>query len=206
MNSNSLPDLSTYKRWLAKEGYQPTTIELTLQHLGVLAITRYPGMPRRVPHARRYLRFVESTGKNPMGDAFVQHLRDAGITAAVDRVRSGKRTRKALTPEQWSKLRTALRKDGSHAAKLVIAYVYSSRRISAFLQLNTRFAADASFIDDAPSRRWIADHAVGTVPLYKFLAMTEHGAHIRMLRKLHTCASKVGLDVDLDSLSRTVLN
>ena len=103
------PDLSGYENWLVSEGYQPSTIEVTLRHIKVAAANQVRAVDH-VPHVRRYLRFVTKTRRNPLGKPFATNMKRRGFKPASEIRKQGSRDRELLTVRQWKALRARLRR------------------------------------------------------------------------------------------------
>jgi hypothetical protein len=199
------PDLTEYEAWLKTEGYQPSTITVALRY--ALTIAKRGGAVEAAtygPSIQRYLRYVEDTGKHPLGREVEAKLKAAGYKPSADVKLSGKRKKSALSRERWGALRSALRAEGSDESKLVIAYMHSGLRIMRFLELSSGLAQKPAFIADKLSRDWIAKKVAGkSRPLYRLVCDAPDSsrcAYARLRRKLIDVAEGIKLDVDLDIL------
>lgn len=193
--------LDEYERWLRKEGYQPTTIEVTLRHIRA-ARSDSARLPRhRVPHVRRYLRFVAKTRKNPLGRSFAKRmLDDYGLTPAGEIEKQGSRDRETLTQKQWDALKQKLR-GGDRISRLLVAYMESPYRIGDFLNLKAS-GVTPDDVSDKVSRDWVRRFG-GKKKLYQMLCTTERCAYYRLRRRLQKINQKLKTDPDLDTLYKS---
>jgi hypothetical protein len=192
--------LDAYEAWLHQEGYQDSTIQVTLRHIKAVSVQpeRHPG--HRAPHVRRYLRFVAKTRKNPLGRPFVERMLGHGLAAASDIEKQGARDKDCLTESQWKTLRANLR-GGDPIARLLVAYMESPFRIGDFLNLQAdRVTADD--VSDKISRDWIRRFG-GKKKLYKMLCPTQRCAYYRLRRRLQIISTKMKVATDLDTLYKT---
>lgn len=196
-------DLSSYQRWLRTEGYQRSTAEVSLRHMRTIA-TGAAVQSHQHPHIRRYLRFVEATGRNPLGREFLSKMKADGFEPSGPIAKAGKRSKPVLTRPQWSQLRSKLRRDGDEIDRLLIAYMYSPYRIAEFLELWVR-GLDADDVSDALSREWIAAAFDNTrnKKLFMILCDTRRCAYSRMRRRLQRVTAKLGIEADLDTLYKS---
>jgi hypothetical protein len=193
-------NLKSYSGWLKTEGYQPSTAQVTLRHIRVVAAAFNAGesIPEHCePHVRRYLRFVAKTRKNPAGRAFVKQMLKDGFEPVADIQKHGARDRANLRPGDWDLLRAKLRR-GDDISRMLVAYMQSTYRIGEFLNLR---ANEAVAIDDRIARSWI--QARGSKKIYKILCATERCAYYRMRRRLQILCKTLRLDADLDTLYKS---
>ena len=190
------PDLRDYAAWLYRERYQDSTVVVTLRNLKLVFEAGRITSDNAIPHVRRYLRFVKETRKNPLGGAFVSQMRKLGIEPSAEIEKHGQRSKKLLDLASWSKLKDKLRR-GEETDLLIVAFMNSGMRISAFLQLRADEITEE--ITDKISRTWI-QKAGGSRQLYRLLCDTERCAYARMLRRLQEV---YGSKVDLDTLYKT---
>jgi hypothetical protein len=192
--------LEAYEAWLNKEGYQPSTIAVSVRLIGMV-FDNVDGHPDYCEaHIRRYLRFVEKTRKNPLGKRFTGIMRLRGFEAAADIRKHGNRSKKLLHAGNWMQLRAKLRR-GDEISRLLVAYMQSPYRISDFLKLRAN-SVTSEDVRDKISRDWIRDKG-GRQPLYKLLCNTERCAYSRMRKRLQQTCKKMGLDADFDTLYKS---
>jgi hypothetical protein len=193
--------LKPYEQWLHEEGYQPSTVEVTLRHLNtVYARPTRDVETYRIPHVRRYLRFVALTHKNPLGAVFIARMKKQGIEASNKIHKQGKRTKKNLTKTQWDRLRAELR-EGDITSKLLLAYMLSPYRISDFLDMEVKLV-DEQDIQDAVSRKWLR-RSPPKKKLYQLLCPTKRCAYSRLRKKLQALCEELRMQTDLDTLYKT---
>lgn len=192
--------LLSYANWLRAEGYQESTIAVTLRHLRTVMVTKVIAACR-VSHVQRYLRYSAETRKNPLGPEFLKMALKAGFEASDDRKRPGARVKDTLNDVEWAMLRAKLRR-GDEISWMLIAYMQSPYRIGRFLKLRAD-KVDENDIDDKRSLDWIAEHSNKLCPLYKLLCKTERCAYYRMRRRLLETCKKLGLEADFDTLYKT---
>jgi hypothetical protein len=197
------PKLDKYETWLKDEGYQESTILVTLRHIKAVYAHRDKDVAKtRAAHVRRYLRFVAKTRKNPLGRKFVQRMLGLGLEAAVDSPNHGKRSKTNLTDDQWLDLRAKLRR-GDDTSRLLIAYMESPYRIGEFLNLRIGQLVDDD-VQDKISRAWITDKKLGArARLFQVLCKTERCAYSRIRRRLQQICKALEMEADLDTLYRT---
>lgn len=206
--------LKPYEAWLRAEGYQPSTVEVTLRHLYTVNENRIsslfnamPVAPYRIPHVRRYLRYVALTRRNPLGRAFVAEMKRQGIEASAEIRKQGGRTKKNLTKYQWWRLRGLLR-EGDNTSKLLLAYMLSPYRISEFLDMEVRLVSEED-ITDHVSRKWLQATNLlvpkrnRTRKLYELLCPTKRCAYSRLRRTLREACKELRVPVDLDTLYKS---
>jgi hypothetical protein len=193
------PDLTAYEAWLKKQGYQPSTVVVTLRHLRTVAVEgRIPQY--REAHVQRYLRYVAETKKNPMGKKFAQQMKAKGLVPSAKIRKQGRRTKDPLQAGDWAELRSVLRR-GDDISKLLVAYMQSPYRISEFLLLDANKVTEED-VCDKRSRDWLKK-AGGRGPVYAILCDTERCAYSRMRRRLQVVGEKMSLTVDLDTLYKS---
>jgi hypothetical protein len=195
-------DLSGYKRWLVRQGYQPSTVQVSMRHLRALAawdisktVPQY-----RLPHIRRYLRYVDDTKDNPMGPKFIQGMKSLGLTAVMNISKQGPRGKTLLGGYEWTTLRSRLRR-GDEASKLLVAYMLSPYRIGEFLNLRAHKVTEED-IADKISRDWIKTRG-GRQRLFRLVCETERCTYYRMRRRLQDMCDKLEIEADFDSLYKT---
>ncbi len=193
-------DLGAYEDWLYAEGYQDSTIQVTLRHLRGLAEHPEELTRHRVPHVRRYLRFVAKTRKNPLGRRFTEAMLANGVEAASEIEKQGKRDKGCLTDKQWKALRSRLR-GGDAISRLLVAYMESPYRIGDFLNLYAH-EVTADDVSDKISRDWIKRFG-GRKRLHRLLCPTQRCAYYRLRRRLQTISEKMKVQTDLDALYKT---
>jgi hypothetical protein len=198
------PDLSRYKKWLIDQGYQPSTVEVSLRHIRALSRVDWTH-PRRIPeyrnaHIRRYLRYVELEKKHPLGKRFALAMRHAGLVPTTAIAKQGSRAKTLLGSTDWTVLRGKLRR-GDDASKLLVAYMQSPYRISEFLRQHAHQISEED-IADKISRDWIIEVG-GRQPLYQILCETERCTYYRLRRRLQEVCAKLGYDVDFDTLYKS---
>ncbi|MEE8615525.1 MAG: hypothetical protein V3T11_09985 [Roseateles sp.] len=208
--------LRKYEEWLRAEGYQPSTVEVTLRHLytvneqcgqTLFNACPMPVAPYRIPHVRRYLRYVALTRRNPLGRIFVAEMKRQGIEASSEIRKQGQRTKQNLTKSQWSELRKLLRA-GDNTSKLLLAYMLSPYRISEFLDMEVRLVSEED-ITDHVSRKWLhatnlaAPKSKRTRKLYELLCPTKRCAYSRLRRTLREAGEKLKVPADLDTLYKS---
>lgn len=190
------PDLSDYLSWLKRQKYQDNTILVTLRNLRTAASEPARLPTHRIPHVRRYLRFVQETGSNPLGRRFLSAMKAKKIGAASEIVKTGARG-KQISKVQLSALRARLRR-GDNTSKLVVAYMHSPYRISDFLILRCSRLTDRD-VADKISRDWLRKEG-GPNLLYQVLCDTERCAYARMRKRLLEVCDSLGFKTDLDTL------
>lgn len=198
-------DLEPYEVWLKSEGYQDSTILVTLRHIrGVYNTFKdYPerGKSRdKAPHVRRYLRFVAKTRKNPLGRKFTETMLGLGLEPSTAIEKQGKRDGRCLTPAQWKALRQQLQA-GDDIAKLLVAYMESPYRIGDFLNLRA-YEVTSDDVSHKPSLEWIRKTG-GRRPLYRLLCSTQRCAYYRMRSRLQRLSEKLKFETNLDNLYKT---
>lgn len=195
-------DLDGYKRWLVRQGYQPSTVQVSMRHLRALVAWEIPKkLPKyRHAHIRRYLRYVDETKDNPMGSKFLQGMKSLGLTPAMDISKQGPRGKTLLGSHDWTALRSRLRR-GDEASRLLVAYMLSPYRIGEFLNLNAH-KVDETDIADKISRDWIRQNG-GRKKLYRLVCETERCTYYRMRRRLQDICDKLEVEADFDSLYKT---
>lgn len=208
-------DWKPYSSWLSKEGYQPSTIAATLRNLRVVRAdlnVRGKLLPHYEAHIKRYMRFVDHSRKNPLGDVFLKRLQKAGFEPSSKRRKHGRRIKELLSPEDWALLKAKLRK-GDDISKLLCAYMVSGVRVSVFLNWLIR-EVDEDLLSDKVSRDWIqgwrkdfstsicrTDKARTRV--FQILCETERCAYSRMRMRLQELGEELKLSVDLDTLYKS---
>jgi len=193
-------DLGAYEDWLYAEGYQESTILVTLRHIKAVSVEPRQSPGHRAPHVRRYLRFVAKTRKNPLGRRFTEQMLAHGMEPASDIEKQGSRDKGCLTPRQWKALRARLR-GGDTISKLLVAYMESPYRIGDFLNLRANMVTRDD-VGDKISRDWIKRFG-GKKKLYKLLCPTQRCAYYRLRKRLQTISAKMKVETDLDSLYKT---
>lgn len=193
-------DLEAYEAWLHDEGYQPSTIAVSVRLIGMVFNNLDDHPEYCEAHIRRYLRFVEKTRKNPLGKKFAGIMRLRGFEAAADIRKHGNRRKRLLHAGNWVQLRSKLRR-GDDISKLLVAYMQSPYRISEFLKLRANEITEND-VRDKISRDWIRDKG-GRRPLHRLLCSTERCAYSRMRKRLQVVCGKMGLDVDFDTLYKS---
>lgn len=195
-------DLKSYQAWLEKEGYQTSTVEVSLRHIRTSVANPKKVPPHRVAHIQRYLRFVLATQKNPAGGQFTRLMKTKhGLSAATAIKKQGKRKAIKLDDKQLSELRAKLRRDKkSDTSQLLVAYMQSGRRITEFLNLTPAAVSKDETIDKI-SRDWIRSFKVGK--LYQILCKTERCAYARMRRLLALEAADTKISLDTLYQSKT---
>lgn len=190
-------DLSDYKKWLEREGYCASTVRESVRRLDKTALGSVPEQQRHMwPYLSRYLRFVVETKKEPLGSAFTKRLRAYGLQPAKKRQLSGKRRRKRFSGADFAKLRAHLRAQKDPTSRLLLAYMFTDLRISAFLFTTTLEIVEA--VKDKKSRDWLL--AFGVFHTYAAVSDTARGAYVRLRYKIMQEAKALGLSVDLNTL------
>ena len=199
-------NLDAYEQWLQEEGYQPSTIKATLRHTRVLADNPTADPGYRLPIAKRYLRFVAATRREPLGKAFTKRLKARGIEPASVHPRQGARVKDVLPRHRFVELRARLRqlgRGGDETALLLVAYMQSPLRVGEFLRLRPKQIDELSIVDKI-SRDWILDRDLKPrTPIYKLLCDTEKCTYVRLRRKLQEVAEELRINVDLDTLYKS---
>lgn len=195
------PDLSSYRLWLIGRKYQPSTVQASLRHMRAL-YRRDWTLPKPVPshlkpQVRRYLRYVDESGRNPMGAKFLEAVRGQGLEAAADIRFQGPREKTLLGSTQWTKLRSKLRR-GDDASRLLVAYMQSPYRIGDFLKLRADQVTEED-VADKISRDWIVKEG-GRRKLYRLVCKTERCTYYRMRRRLQEVCERLEYEADFDSL------
>lgn len=193
--------LDDYEKWLKREGYQPTTIEVTLRHIRAAHADTSSLPAYRIPHVRRYLRFVARTRKNPLGSRFTRKMLDEyGLAPATEIEKQGSRDRETLTQKQWDALKKKLQ-GGDRISRLLVAYMESPYRIGDFLNLRAH-AVTVDDVSDRSSRDWLRRFG-GKKKLYRMLCTTERCAYYRLRRRLQSVNRALKADPDLDTLYKS---
>lgn len=199
-------NLDAYEAWLKKEGYQESTIKATLRHTRVLADNPTADPGYRMPIAKRYLRFVVATRREPLGKAFTKRLKARGIEPANKHPRQGARVKDVLSRQRFVQLRAKLRelgRGGDVTALLLVAYMQSPLRVGEFLRLR-RSDVDEASVADAKSRAWLERQDLKPrARLFEILCKTERCTYVRMRRKLAEVAAEQRIAVDLDTLYKS---
>ncbi len=204
-----MSNLSHYRQWLVDQGYQLTTITTTLRHLQVVA-DNPEKVGYRGSHVRRYLLYVATTKRHPLGRHFTTRMtRKHGLEAVSEtRKKGGGNIKELLDGGQWYTLHQVLRQ-GSQLDKLILAYMESPYRIRKFLDMRIRDVGKDD-VQHTWSRKWISKMytaQVGTIRknarMYQILCPSASCAYSRMRRRLIVVAKELGFDVDLDTLHKT---
>ena len=198
-----------YGRWLVKEGYQPTTINVTLRHMETLLkrIKDKPGKQHKqyASDVKRYLRYVELTRAGAsVPRALVSYKNKYGLVAVRQNNKDGRRVKEPLSPQAWAALKAHLRK-GDDTAKLLVAYMHSPLRVSAFLCLFVE-AVDEETVADKISRDWIAGNGSRSrqkVTLFSLLCPTQRCTYARMRTLLQKECAALKIAADLETLNKT---
>lgn len=198
-----MSDLSQYSAWLVDQGYQTSTIGATLRHLKVVA-DNPDEVGYRAPHVRRYLLYVVTTKRNPLGRKFTDRMMVGhGLEAVTETRKTGGTIKQLLNGGQWYELHQTLRQGGD-LDKLIVAYMESPYKISEFLDLRIK-NVDEDTVQHKWSRKWM--HQVFVNPrgkqVYQILCQTRRCAYSRMRRRLTAVSKGLGFKADLDTLYKT---
>lgn len=191
--------LSSYKNWLEREGYCASTAQESVRRLDKSALGGVPEQQRHMwPYLSRYLRFVAETKKEPLGAAFTRRLQQYGLQPARKRRLPGSRRRKSLSEEDFTRLRAHLRTQKDATSRLLLAYMFTDRRVGLFLCLT---AIQIDEVKDKKSRDWL--NTLDVFCMHEVLDDAgTRGAYVRMRNKLAQTAQVLGLTVDLNTLHR----
>lgn len=194
-----------YGRWLVKEDYQPTTINVTLRHMETLLkrIKDKPGKQHKqyASDVKRYLRYVELTRAGAsVPRALVSYKNKYGLVAVRATNKDGQRVKKTLSSQEWAKLKAHLRK-GDTTAKLLLAYMHTPLRVSAFLDLLVSAVAEET-VADKISRDWLDTHGP-KMRLFEVLCPTQRCTYARLRKLLQKTCDALDLNADLETLNKT---
>jgi hypothetical protein len=214
--------LTSYKNWLEREGYCASTVRESVRRLGPKSLGDTPERRGIIPrymwsYLSRYLRFVVETKKEPLGAFFTKRLQAYGLQPAKKRQLSGKRKRKQFSDEDFKKLRAHLRTQKDAASRLLLAYMFTDKRIGSFLCLtageilsdvylnpiNLECLVHNNTVRDKISRDWLRTLDMNYV--YEILSENARGAYVRLRYKLAQESNALGLTVDLDTLHQYAL-
>lgn len=120
-----------FERWLAKAGYQPSTVRGTVRTVeGVRMRFEDAAYPKPLPLDKgaraacaRYMTFFDETLGEPCAGGFYEFLQDAGVQPVQVKIRERQsRVRKrGFSDEEWALLATAL--DRRHDPEAVVLYL-----------------------------------------------------------------------------------
>jgi hypothetical protein len=214
--------LSGYESWLKREGYCASTVRESVRRLSPESLGDTPERRGIIPtymwpYLSRYLRFVVETKKEPLGSAFTKRLRAYGLQPAKKRQLSGSRRQKKFSDADFTKLRAHLRTQKDAASRLLLAYMFTDKRIGSFLRLtageilsdvylnpiNLECLVHNNTVRDKISRDWLRTLDMNYV--YEILSENTRGAYVRLRYKIAQESKALGLTVDLDTLHRYAL-
>jgi len=197
-----------YHRWLTKEGYQPSTIAVTIRHMETLLkfLKAKPNKQHKqyASDVGRYLRYIEVSRNVSMPRALASYKTKYGLVAVRQNNKDGRRVKEPLSPQAWAALKAHLRK-GDDTAKLLVAYMHSPLRVSAFLCLFVE-AVDEETVADKISRDWIAGNGSRSrqkVTLFSLLCPTQRCTYARMRTLLQKECAALKIAADLETLNKT---
>lgn len=206
--------LDGYGPWLEAEGYQRSTIALSLRYVrGLLSEPVRCQKKHYAPHVRRYLRYLETRGAG-LAAVDIEALKTFekhGFSASAVVQKTGQRTKTPLSDADFSRLRAFLRRGKGPLDRLLVAYLQQSHlKIGRFLQVSPAYIVNApEDFPDKISRDWLAEfnyteHAFK--PVFNILCRTHRCAYYRMRVRLLEAAKALNLDVDFHSISKKAFN
>lgn len=201
--------MSSFKKWLAREGYQTTTINTTLASLRVIEQTweekgHLSLKPFQKSLLKRYSRFLHSVPPNKWS------LFDRCVADAVEASRPGgtrgPSTKPPLSPAQWQMLFARLSSSEDIVDK-VLLFAACVPTLEPAALLRTPFEALTKHLTtplrDRLRRLQAKEAAAGRACLGECISATPRGAYVCAHRRLQKLGLELGFELDFHCLART---
>jgi hypothetical protein len=201
---------NVFEKWLRKQGYQDSTVKLTLRHLQSAFSLWKEDDRKALPNGhlvipmRRYLGFVSSTRKHtfPRGFGKAIGLRYDPMVAKPN----GSRKKPDLTMGQWRRLFDKLDASKLEDDLMLKLYMLQPYRLGDFLSMDMVELADTVGARNVPLRLRRGKNST-TVADLMCPESTKPAtcAKSRLRRRLCAWAEDMGWDCDMNTLHRVSL-
>lgn len=194
-----------FKKWLEREGYQPTTINTTLSALHVVEQRwakegRLELTATQKPLLKRYSRFLHSVPCHEW-QPFDQLVAD-GVEAAVPGAIRGSSIKNPLTRAQWRALFARV-SDSAERVDKALVFILSVPTLEPSAILRLSFEQLAKHLTPALRERLRPLPRKSYASLGDYISESERGAYVRVHRRLQKLGAELGFEVDFRSIART---